>query len=325
MATIFPRPANWRLAVLPLDKAMVAPHAVAGGKARTHDADAVRRGIFWMIAASFFFAFTGALAKWQVASYPVGEVMALRAISTLFVVALFTLPQAGLRVYATKRPGSHIARGLSQSISQTFTVLAFSLMPLAGAMSINFSAPIWAALFSALMLRERTGPIRWIALGIGFAGVLVVAGPSSSSFQLGALFALANAVMYGSVTVAVRSMTSTESTNCLLMWQVTIVAIGQSLLLVFGFRTPGLIDALLFLLSGVTNAFAQLGWTKALGLAPTAAVSPFYYFTLIWAILFGFLIWSDIPTVGLIVGSGIIVLSGLMLLVYETRRRPTAA
>ena len=109
------------------------------------------------------------------------------------------------------RPGAHIARGLSQSISQTFTVIAFSLMPLAGAIAINFSAPLWAALLSVLWLKERAGPARWTVLLTGFCGVLIVTNPGADSLQIGALFALANAMMYGSVTVAVRGMTKTES------------------------------------------------------------------------------------------------------------------
>src|SRR5438874_2381550 len=106
-----------------------------------------------------------------------------------------TRPTRPPPVFATARIGAHVARGLSQSISQTFTVIAFSLMPLAGAIAINFSAPIWAALLSVIWLKERAGPARSAALLAGFLGVLVVANPGADSLQLGALFALANAVM----------------------------------------------------------------------------------------------------------------------------------
>jgi drug/metabolite transporter (DMT)-like permease len=112
-----------------------------------------------------------------------------------------------------------VARGLSQTISQTFTVIALFFLPLSGAIAIGFSAPLFAALISLLWLRERADGPRVAALVAGFLGVLVVAGPGADSLQIGALFALANAVMYGSVTVAVRGMTKTESTTTLLMWQ----------------------------------------------------------------------------------------------------------
>jgi drug/metabolite transporter (DMT)-like permease len=100
--------------------------------------DDVPRGIVFMIGATVLFALSSAASKWQVAIYPVGEVMFFRSFSSLVVCAAVVLPITGLSVFATQRPRDHIARGLSQSISQTFTVLAFSLMPLAGAIAINF-------------------------------------------------------------------------------------------------------------------------------------------------------------------------------------------
>jgi drug/metabolite transporter (DMT)-like permease len=250
--------------------------------------------------------------------------MFFRSFSSLVVCAAFLLPVTGLSVFATRRPRDHIARGLSQSISQTFTVLAFSLMPLAGAIAINFSAPLWSALISIVWLKERAGPARWTALLSGFFGVLIVTNPGADSLQLGALFALANAVMYGSVTVAVRGMTATESANTLLMWQMVTLAVFHSVLLLFGFRWPTPVDATMLIASGVANAFAQYLWTKALLLAPATAVSPFYYFLLVWALLIGFVVWGDVPTLGLLAGSGIVVASGLFLLWHESQLRRAA-
>ena len=286
--------------------------------------DDVPRGILFMIGATVLFALSSALAKWLVAVYPVGEVMFFRSFSSLLVCAAFILPVTGFSVFATRRPRDHIARGLSQSISQTFTVIAFSLMPLAGAIAINFSAPLWSALLSVIWLKERAGPARWTALLSGFFGVLIVTNPGADSLTLGALFALANAVMYGSVTVAVRGMTKTESANTLLMWQMVTIAVFHSFLLVFGFRWPSPADAMMLVFMGIANALAQYLWTKALHLAPTTAVSPFYYLMLVWALVIGFLVWGDIPTTGLLIGSGIVVASGLFLLWHEAQRRPDA-
>ena len=134
-----------------------------------------------------------------------------------------------------------------------------------------------------------------------------------------------NAVMYGSVTVAVRGMTKTELTTTLLMWQMAVVAVCHSALLAFGCVRPSAADAALLFGSGVANSLAQTFWTKSLRLAPTAAVSPFYYLLLVWAILIGFLVWGDRPTASLIVGSGVVVAAGLALLVREARAgRPGA-
>jgi drug/metabolite transporter (DMT)-like permease len=286
--------------------------------------DDIPRGIAFMIAASLLFAASNALAKWVVALYPVGEVMFFRSFSSLIVCAMFVLPMTGFAVFATKRPRDHIARGLSQSISQTFTVIALWLMPLAGAIAINFSAPLFSALISIIFLKERAGPVRWTALVAGFLGVLVVTEPGADTLQVGALFALANAVMYGSVTVAVRGMAKTESASTLLMWQMVTVAFFHTFLLAFGFKWPVPVDLALLVSSGVVNAAAQYCWTRALHVAPATAVSPFYYFMLVWAMLIGFVVWGEVPTVALLIGSSIVVGSGLFLLRHEARQKAIA-
>jgi drug/metabolite transporter (DMT)-like permease len=113
-----------------------------------------------MIAATAAFAITHALSKWLVATYPVGQIMFSRSLVGIAVCAAVLLPAIGPSAFSTKRPAAHIMRGLSQSLSQTFSVLAFSLMPLAGAVAINFSAPLWAALVAILWLKERAAPAR---------------------------------------------------------------------------------------------------------------------------------------------------------------------
>ncbi|MCC6889691.1 MAG: DMT family transporter [Hyphomicrobiales bacterium] len=295
--------------------------AAADSAAFVKPIDNVPRGILWMIAATVLLAVAAAIAKWQAEIYPVGEVMFIRSLAGLVVCAVLVLPVSGLAVFATRRPGAHLARGLSQSISQTFTVIAVSLMPLAGAVAISFSAPLFAALLSILWLKERAGPARWAVLLTGFSGVVIVTNPGVDAFQIGALFALGNAIMYGSVTVAVRGMTATETPNTLLMWQMVVMTACHSLLLLFGVRWPSAFDAAMMALGGVANAAAQYAWTRALLLAPTSAVSPFYYLMLVWATVIGFMAWGEQPTAALIVGSTIVIASGLFLLWHEAQRR----
>jgi drug/metabolite transporter (DMT)-like permease len=284
----------------------------------------VPRAILCMVVATMLFSCVSALAKWQIAIYPLGEVLFVRSISSFVACAAVMIPINGLSIFATRRPRDHLARGLSQSISQTFLVLAFGLMPLAGAIAINFSAPLFAALVSIVWLKERVGLVRWTALLIGFFGVLIVTNPGADSLTLGALFALGNAVMYGSVTVAVRGMTRTESANTLVIWQLGTVAFFHSFLLLFGWRWPTPIDAMMLIGGGFINVIGQYLWTHSLRLAPTSAVTPFYYLTLVWAMVIGFFVWGDVPTIGLLIGSAIVIASGLFLLWRETLRQRAA-
>jgi len=302
------------------DDAAVPPAGGAAAASRTGGrVDNVPRGIVMMIIATILFAAASAASKWLVGLYPVGEVLFLRSFSSLIAGAVMIFPVSGLSVYATRRPRDHILRGLSQTISQLALILAFSLMPLGGAIAINFSSPLFAALVSILWLKEPAGYVRGAALLIGFAGVLIVTDPGANSLTLGALFALINAVMYGSVTVAVRGMTRTESPNTLVIWQLSVLAFFHSFLLFFGWRWPTPFGAAMLFGTGFTNAIGQWFWTRALHLAPAPAVTPFYYLTLIWALSFGYLIWGDVPTFGLLAGSAIVVATGLFLFLREAR------
>jgi drug/metabolite transporter (DMT)-like permease len=227
----------------------------------------------------------------------------------------------GLAVFETQKLGAHALRSVSQMFSQTFILLAFSMMPLASAVAINFSAPLFATLVAAVLLKERVNPERWFALAAGFVGVLLVTHPGPDSFQLGSLFALGNAILYGSVTVGVRRMTATESTETLTIYQLTFLTGFFALALPFGFVMPTWADAGVMLFNGAANALGQYLWTRALHLAPTSAVVPFNYFSLVWAMILGLLIWGDVPTLMLLAGSAIVVASGLFLLWSETSGR----
>jgi drug/metabolite transporter (DMT)-like permease len=278
-----------------------------------------------MIAATAMFAVSNGVAKLMTASYPVGEIMFSRSMSSFLCGMILVVPVSGLSVFRTRIPKAHLARGLSQSVSQTFTVIALSMMPLAGATAIGFTAPLFAALVAILVLREAADTTRLAALAAGFVGALVVVRPGSDSFNMGAAFALANALMYGSVMVAVRRMSRTESTMTLLVWQLATVAGFHSLLLAFGFKVPTPADAALLFASGAVNAMGQLLWTRALALAPATTVAPYYYTLVLWSGLVGFLIWGDTPTIGLALGSAIIAGSGFVLAVSESRAKKASA
>ncbi len=276
--------------------------------------------ILYMVGAGAVFAASMAASKWLVATYPVGEVLFTRAIFGLLACGLLILPASGLAVFRTQRPGAHLIRGASQTCSQSLLLLAFSLMPLASATAINFSSPLFATLASAIFLKEAIGVARATALVVGFVGVLIVTSPGAETFQIGALFALVNAVLFGTVTAGVRGMTATESAETLTMYQLVLLSCAYALVLPFGLVAPSAGDAVMMTLNGAGNGLAQYWWTRALHMAPTAAVVPFNYLSLVWAVIFGFAIWGDVPTIGLLIGSAVVVASGLFLLWHESRR-----
>jgi drug/metabolite transporter (DMT)-like permease len=294
------------------------------GASRVERRDNIPVAIFLMIASGLVFNCANAASKWLVATYPVGEVLFSRTLVAFITMATFILPTVGLAVYRTRRLGAHLMRATSQVGSQTMLLIAFSLMPLAGATAIMFSSPIFSTLASAYFLHEKVGPVRWIVLLIGFLGVLVIANPGADTLQIGALFALGNAILFGTVVAGVRGMSSTESAETLTMMQLTLLTSAYAFSLPFGFKLPTGFDALVMIGSGAGNGVAQYLWTRAIHLAPTSAVVPFQYLQLVWALLLGFAIWGDLPTVGLLAGSAIVIVSGLYLFWHETRRVPVA-
>jgi drug/metabolite transporter (DMT)-like permease len=277
-------------------------------------------GILHMVGATIVFAASSACSKWLVATYPVGEVLFTRSVVSLIACALVILPTSGLVVFRTSRLRHHVARSFSQFVSQSCLIIAFSLMPLAGAIAINFSAPLFAALVSIVLLKEKVGLARWTALLVGFLGVLIVTNPGAGAFQIGALFALANAILYGTVTAAVRGMTATESAPTLTLYQIVLITSFFAVVAPFGFIMPTWDHWGLIVFNGLANAIGQYWWTKSLHLGPASAVAPFFYLSLVWAAVIGFVVWGDVPTIGLLIGSAIVVASGLFLLWREARR-----
>jgi len=292
----------------------------AAGKGRM-GSDQIPLGIAFMITSTILFAGSSALSKWLVATYPIGEMLFVRAATALVGSSLVILPVAGFKVFRTKRLRDHTLRGISQSCAQSFLVIAFSLMPLASAVAINFSAPLFATVASVVFLKETVGAVRWGALIVGFLGVLLVTSPGVDTFQAGSLFALANAVLFGTVTVGVRRMTATESAETLTMYQMVFLTVVFAAALPLGWVTPTFRDWGAMVVNGLGNALGQYLWTRALHLAPTSAVVPFNYFSLVWAMILGFLVWGDMPSAALIAGSAIVVGSGMFLLWHESRGR----
>ncbi|HEY4141263.1 MAG TPA: DMT family transporter [Pseudolabrys sp.] len=283
--------------------------------------DRVPLGILYMLGATFVFSISTGLSKWQVDTYSFAEVLCFRALGSLAICSLLILPRTGLSVFRTHHLSQHFGRSMTQATAQSCIMIALGFMPLAGAVAINFSSPLFATLASVLWLKEKVGKERLGALLVGFCGVLLVAGPGADSFRIGALFAVGNAVLLGSVTAAVRGMSKTESAETLTMFQMVFLTIFFTvLMMLFGFITPTWQDAGLMLVNGLFNGLGQYWWTRSLSLAPASAVGPFYYFSLVFALIIGFIVWGDIPTSALLAGSAIVVASGLYLLWHESKK-----
>src|SRR3954452_6072537 len=225
-------------------------------------------GIAYMVGSTAMFAGGNAVVKWQLATYPLGEVAFGRTLFAFLTVAAIVLPRSGWGVLRTRRYREHLQRGLSQFGSMVCWFLAVSVLSLGSATAIGFAAPLFTTLLSIVILKEKVGIHRWLALIIGFIGVLVITDPGPGMLTYGALFALGNAILISTVAIAIRRMSVSESTETLTFYQMSIITLCTLFLLPLGFVVPAWYDALALALAGVGNGIAQFWWTRSLSLAP---------------------------------------------------------
>src|SRR5499427_5439163 len=264
-----------------MDIRPVGPGAMTAADVAAARRNQVPRGIAYMVGSTVMFAGGNAVVKWQLASYPLGEVAFGRTLFALLTVAVIVLPRTGWAVLRTNRYREHLQRGLSQFGSMLCWFLAVSALSLGSATALGFAAPLFTTLLSIVILKEKVGIHRWSALIVGFVGVLIITHPGPGTLTYGALFALANAVLISTVAIAIRRMSMTESTETLTLYQLTLLALFTALLLPLGYRTPAARDLLILFVLGLANGVAQYWWTKALHLAPPSAVVPFNYLSLV--------------------------------------------
>ena len=284
----------------------------------------IRRGILYIVAAVFVFAVVNALVKWQVATYPVTEVVFFRCWFALLPGVVLIAANGGIGALRTRRPFAHVSRAAVQFLSMIAIFTAFKLMPLADAVAITFANPLFLTVLSIPLLGEKVGLHRWGAVLVGFAGVMIMVQPGPGVLESGALFALANAFLGAAITISLRRMSLTETSTALVVWQLATTAILSTLLLPLGWITPTPWDAAVLALIGLGSGVGQYLWTQAFRFAPAAVAAPFSYTAMIWAMLLGFAIWGDVPTLALLVGAIVVAASGLYILYRETARRRAA-
>jgi drug/metabolite transporter (DMT)-like permease len=285
-----------------------------------HDDD-VRLGILYMLASVFLFSIQNAIGKWLAQTYPIPMLVFFRSAVALLPSFLLVYRAGGLGVMRTTRLGAQFSRAAIWGASNVASFFAYHLLPLADAVALTFAAPLFLTALSYPMLKERVGQARWVAVSVGFAGVLVVAHPSGNGSLIGMGSALACAVCNAVGTLTVRGLTKTDHSASIVTWTAIFMTAGAVPVLPFYWVTPTPLDFCLLCSIGLIGGISQYWTTLSLYYAPAAAVSPFNYTALLWSSVLGFFVWSDIPTVPTIIGGAIVTLSGLYLLRHEGFRR----
>lgn len=222
----------------------------------------------------------------------------------------------------TSRPLLQVGRGALLFGSTWLNFLALRYLQLDQTMSIAFSTPFFVAALSGPLLGEWVGWRRWIAIGVGFVGVVVVTRPGAGGIHPAALFSLAGAVCYAFYAISTRALSRTDSNETTLFYSNLTGALVMAPVVPFVWTTasePQLI--VLMVLVGGLGSFGHYLLIAGHRLAPAAVLSPFIYTQLIWAVALGYFVFADVPNRWTLAGAGIVVASGLYILHRETVRR----
>jgi drug/metabolite transporter (DMT)-like permease len=278
-------------------------------------------GMAAMLTGVASFSLMDAGLKVLTAVYPSAQVAALRGLVALPIVFAWALYSGGFGQLVRVRWPLHMVRGvLSVLMMLTFTY-GLKELSLARTYSLFFVAPMLIAIISIVALGERVSRSQWVAIAIGFCGVLIVLKPDTAGFGWsGSLAVLGTALCYALSSTLVKIIGRTDSTQSMVFWMTAMLAFGSTLLALPGWQPIDTRHVLVLLGIAVTGAIGQWGITFAFKHAPAASVAPLEYSGLAWVIVIDWLGWATIPGWRTLAGAAVIIGSGVYLIRYETRR-----
>ena len=270
------------------------------------------------------FSIMDLIVKWS-DDYPLGQVIFFRGFFGI-VLYYFVIPKERIRdFYFTKRPLLHFSRcffGLAALLS-IFTALRN--LPLATVVSISFAAPIFTTIFSIFFLSERVGYFRWLAVFIGFVGILIISEPGLSSLNVYYIFPVIFVLGMSYVAISIRQLSSTEPVWLISLFFSAAITIAGLLTLPFGWIMPSFYDLTLLSMIGFFGGVANLWLSQSYKFSEVSLVTPLKYLALVFAIVFGYLIWGEIPSGKTLIGAILVIASSIIIFRREIalKKEPT--
>jgi drug/metabolite transporter (DMT)-like permease len=281
-------------------------------------------GAMLTIAAMFGFASMDAMSKFLVRDYSITQTLWVRYVIFTVFALLVARPRGIRTVVRSRRPWLQAARSLLSLVENGVFVLAFAYLPLAETHAVAATSPLLVIALSVLMLRERAGLRRWLAVAAGFTGVLLIIRPGFQSLDWPLLIPLCGAALWALYQVLVRLLSRDDSPETTLLWSAAIGLIAVSFVAPFQWRPPDAEAWIMLAAVGILGSLAHYALIKALDYAEASAVQPYSYTLLVWATVLGFLAFGDVPAPWTIIGATIIVSSGLYTWRHDLRAARTA-
>ena len=276
-------------------------------------------GVLYMVGSVICFSIMDICVKW-LDYYPVGQVLFLRFFIG-FIPIFFIIPRDKIfDFYKTSRPGLHAFRAVCGALAIIALFYGLRELPLADVVSLTFGGPIFVTVASIFFLSEKVGVKRWSAVLLGFFGMLLIVQPAFIDLNYYYLSPIVFCIFFACVAISVRSLSKTEANYTIAFYFTflcTLIGLASSL---YGdWLMPKKIDMLIFLVMGICGSVANLLLTQSYRLAEASLVTPIKYLSLVFAIVFGFLIWSEIPKILTLLGAALVILSSLIIFTRESQ------
>ena len=269
-------------------------------------------GFLYMFLSICAFSIMDVIVKWSV-DYPIGQVLFFRGFFGI-VFYFFIIPKDRFHnFYITKRAGLHFLRCFSGLIALVAIFIALRSLPLATVVSISFAAPIFTTIFSIFLLQEKVGIYRWLAVIIGFIGILVITEPGISSLNIFYIFPIIFCLGLSYVAITIRQLSTTEPVWLISFYFSLSITLLSFLTIPYGWVLPDLRDFLVLSMVGIFGGVANLWLGQSYKYSEVSLVTPLKYLALLFAIIFGYFIWSEIPTIKTLFGSLLVIVSTMII------------
>ena len=282
-------------------------------------------GFLYMFMSVCAFSLMDLIVKWS-EDYPLGQVLFFRGFFGV-VIYFFIMPRERIKnFYYTKRARLHFLRCLSGLIALIAIFIALRKLPLATVVSISFAAPIFTTIFSIFLLNEKVGFYRWLAVSIGFIGIIIITEPGFDDLNIYYLFPIIFCLGLSYVAITIRQLSTTEPVWLIALNFSIVITLASLFTIPFGWVMPNVKDLALLCMIGFFGGFANLWLSQSFKLSEVSLVSPLKYLALIFGIFFGYLIWDEIPTMRTLLGALLVIASSLIILrreIYHKKEVPS--
>ena len=287
------------------------------------EGDRIGRGIAFAAATFACFSSADAVVKWLTSGYSVFQVASITALFSFIPITILVARTGGFRTIKPRNVKGVALRALLLMLDTLFAYFAFSRLPMANVYTLIFGAPLLVTALSPWLLKDSVGWHRWAAVVAGFVGIVIILRPGMVPMDIGYLSALGAACVFGLAMIVTRRIGTTESNGAMLVWVMAAKFAVPGAVMVFAFTPMPLFDLALMALAGVFVGLAHIFLVQAFRNAPGPIAAPFMYTQMLWAVVYGFIFFGDVPDGFVIAGSSLVAASGLYILWREHATRRT--